>query len=44
MSRLDKGEQIVTDAIMLDSLSIWTICDNADWIKESAKSKTKVFE
>jgi hypothetical protein len=45
ISRLEKGERIVDICrnIRLAHSSIRTICDNADKIKESAKSGTKVF-
>jgi hypothetical protein len=45
ISRLEKGEQIVDICrnVRLAHSSVHTICDNADRIKQSAKSGTKVF-
>jgi hypothetical protein len=45
ISRLEKGEQIVDIClnVRLTHSSIYTTHDNADRIKESAKSGTKVF-
>jgi hypothetical protein len=45
ISQLEKGERIVDifHNVRLTHSSIHTICDNADTIKESAKSGTKVF-
>ena len=43
ISQLDRGEQIVDKCynVRLTHSSICAICDNADRIKESAKSGTK---
>jgi hypothetical protein len=45
ISRLEKGKQIVDICrnVRLAHSSLHTICNNADRIKESAKSGTKVF-
>jgi hypothetical protein len=45
ISRLEKGEPMVDIRrnIRLTHSSVHTIRDNADWIKESARSGTKVF-
>jgi hypothetical protein len=45
ISRLEKDERIVgiCHNVRLTHSSIHTICDNADRIKESAKSETEVF-
>jgi hypothetical protein len=44
-SRLEKGEQIddVCRNVRLAHSCLCPICDNADGIKESARSGTKVF-